>query len=177
MSRPNPKTIEKLRERMDAPGWQEAMRHHENTDQTAMKTTAPIAEERQVLDARIVDADRRVKESEKKVKDLEAKVAEAALDTVIMGVAISMGFIYPDVACRIIDRRAIVLDDHGEPRNIEKLLQVIVREKPGLLTATRGGGTPQRDPAQPSRGADGRYAQEQTYLSEREDLLRHGGYF
>lgn len=79
-------------------------------------------------------------EAEQKVAAAEARAADLTLRLTVERAAGKMGFHDPDDAYRLIDRKAVELDDEGEPTNVEKLLTDLAKAKPHLVKADDGSG-------------------------------------
>lgn len=74
-------------------------------------------------------------EAESKLTAAEQRAADLALQMTVERAARKLGFIDEDDAYRLIDRRAVELDDDGEPTNVEKLLTDLAKSKPHLVKA------------------------------------------
>lgn len=80
--------------------------------------------------------------------DLE-KERDAALEratTLVLRLTVEraagkMGFHDPDDAFRLLDRKAITMDDDGEPTNVDDLLKDLAKKKPHLVKESDDGGS------------------------------------
>jgi len=86
----------------------------------------------------------RAQEALEKLTAAEQRAADLALQMAVERAARKLHFIDEDDAYRLLDRKAVELDDDGTPSNVEKLLTTLAKAKPHLIAAeagtqTRGG--------------------------------------
>lgn len=93
------------------------------------------------------DAERkRADEAEGRYKEAERLRDAQTIDREIERNALKAGFEYPDFAPNLVDRRNISIDeDTGRVVGAKEAVDRLAKERPALLTAKRGGGTPTRD--------------------------------
>jgi hypothetical protein len=82
------------------------------------------------------------RETSEKLTAAEAKAQDLAIRLSVERAARKLNFIDEDDAYRLIDRRAVEMDDDGEPQNVEKLLTDLAKAKPHLVKAEGDGQKP-----------------------------------
>lgn len=80
------------------------------------------------------------KDASEKLAAAEARLAEERIGRIVERAASKMGFHDPDDAYRLIDRRAVEMDDDGEPKNVDALLKKLAEAKPHLVKTDDGDG-------------------------------------
>lgn len=80
----------------------------------------------------------KAQEAEAKLTAAEQRAADLALQMAVERAARKLGFIDEDDAYRLIDRKAVELDDDGEPKNVDALLKDLAKAKPHLIAAEDG---------------------------------------
>jgi hypothetical protein len=105
---------------------------------TAAKLAAAEAKLREIEDANKSETERataRAAEEEQKRIAAEQRAADLVLRLTVERTATKLGFHDPDDAYRLIDRKAVEMDDEGEPTNVEALLKDLAKAKPHLVKA------------------------------------------
>lgn len=77
-------------------------------------------------------------EAEQKLAAAEQRAADLALRMAVERAARKLNFIDEDDAYRLLDRKAVEMNDDGEPTNVEKLLTDLAKAKPHLVKAEDG---------------------------------------
>lgn len=77
----------------------------------------------------------RAQEATEKLSAAEQRAADLALQMSVERAARKLNFIDEDDAYRLIDRKAVEMDDDGDPKNVEKLLTDLAKAKPHLVKA------------------------------------------
>jgi hypothetical protein len=75
------------------------------------------------------------KETADKLTAAEQRAQDLAIRLSVERAARKLGFIDEDDAYRLIDRKAVELDDDGEPTNVDALLTALAKSKPHLVKA------------------------------------------
>lgn len=112
------------------------------------------------------------KEASEKLTAAEARAQDLAIRLSVERAARKLGFIDEDDAYRLIDRKAVDMDDDGEPANVDTLLAALAKAKPHLVksqdddkkTAAAQKGTPPTP--KPSGTAPTRDEQVKTYAQK-----------
>jgi hypothetical protein len=87
---------------------------------------------------------------ERELEQLRTSQREAVVNSAIGQAASKLGVVDLDAATKLIDRSALEFDDSGSPRNVEQLVEGLVKDKPYLAAkpaASFDGGV--RTPAPP----------------------------
>jgi hypothetical protein len=117
-------------------------------------------ENKRLTDAQKAAEDAKLSETEKlqrdlaareqRIKDLEALDREREFQRTSETIATKLGYLYPDLASGLIDRTKIDFAEDGRPRNIERLLSELLKDRPKLGRSApdfgggnRGGAAPQ----------------------------------
>jgi hypothetical protein len=77
--------------------------------------------------------DKRLAELELKQTEWQRERQDMVLASSVERAAVKLGFADPDDALGLLDRSAIVFEDDGRPRNVERLLAELAKGKPYLL--------------------------------------------
>ena len=77
----------------------------------------------------------KAREVEAKLTSAEQRAADLALQMSVERAARKLGFIDEDDAYRLLDRKAVTLDDDGVPTNVETLLKDLAKAKPHLIAS------------------------------------------
>lgn len=127
-----------------------------------------LDQERKALGKRLADAEARLKalddeklsEQERTARQLaEAQSALAELQAERQGLVVrhsvereaaKLGFADPDDAYRFLDLAAVETDEDGQPKNVGKLLDAVLKAKPYLKGAPTPAGVP--GPPRPANG-------------------------
>jgi hypothetical protein len=99
------------------------------------------------------EADRRAREAEDRAKRAEAALLSERINSAVERAAMEAGFEYPQDVPKLIDRDRIVVDDETgqiEIKTVRDAVERLAKDRPGLVNARRGGGTPVRE-TQPRR--------------------------
>jgi hypothetical protein len=89
------------------------------------------------------------RETADKLTAAERRAADLSLQLTVERAAGKLGFHDPDDAYRLIDRKAVELDDDGDPKNVEALLKDLAKAKPHLVKGDDGDG---KKPAPAQKG-------------------------
>lgn len=81
----------------------------------------------------------RAQEAQAKLTAAEQRAADLMLQMSVERAARKLGFIDEDDAFRLLDRKAVTLDDDGEPTNVDALLKDLAKAKPHLIAADDAG--------------------------------------
>jgi hypothetical protein len=73
------------------------------------------------------------KEASEKLTAAEARAQDLAIRLSVERAARKLNFIDEDDAYRLLDRKAVEMDEGGEPTNVEKLLADLAKAKPHLI--------------------------------------------
>lgn len=115
----------------------EAAKHR--TDLQKLRDAAKAAE-----DAKLPEQERmqrRVSELETAAAEHERERVEWRVQAAVTRSALQLGFQDPVDAFALLDRSAIETDENGAPKNVEKLLNDLIRSKPYLGGAGRPSGS------------------------------------
>lgn len=115
-----------------------------NLKGTSKELDAAKARLKEIDDASKSETERlasKATEAEQKLAAAEQRAADLALQITVERAAGRLGFHDPDDAYRLIDRRAVELDDDGEPKNVDALLTALAKAKPHLVKADGDGKT------------------------------------
>jgi hypothetical protein len=106
--------------------------------------------------ARRANAEREQKfrEAEDRATRVEALLQSERVDRAVERHAIEAGFLYPSDVPKLIDRDRITIDDDGRPAGIKEAVDRLAKDRPGLLGASRGGGSPQAMRARLANGTE-----------------------
>ena len=74
-------------------------------------------------------------DASEKLAAAERRAADLALRLTVERTATKLGFHDPDDAFRLLDRKAVAMDDDGDPTNVETLLKDLAKAKPHLVKA------------------------------------------
>jgi hypothetical protein len=80
------------------------------------------------------------KEASEKLTAAEARARDLAIRLSVERAARKQGFIDEDDAFRLIDHKAVAMDDEGTPTNVETLLTALAKAKPHLVGEANGNG-------------------------------------
>lgn len=114
---------------------------------------AKLTEAERVKKAR-EEAEERARAAEAALEKIRADLIEERIDRAIESAAAGL-MEYPDTAPRLIDRSRVEYDpDTGFVKGAKDAVERLLKDKPGLSTVRRGGGTPPRDtgPRRPPGG-------------------------
>jgi hypothetical protein len=108
---------------------------------TSKELEAARAKLKEIEDAGKSEAERattRAAEEEQKRVAAEQRAQDLLIRLSVERAAGKLGFHDTDDAYRLIDRKAVELDDDGEPTNVEKLLADLAKAKPHLVKSEDG---------------------------------------
>lgn len=88
----------------------------------------------------------KIAELERQAGESRVREQERSLRLTVDATARKLGFWDPEVALGLIDRDAVEYDDAGTPKNIERLLTDIAKDKPRLIHEPDFGGGPRGVP-------------------------------
>lgn len=122
-------------------------------------------------------ASRRAEDEERRRLAAEEKFSQSQIDIAVERQARDAGFLYPDLVPRLIDRHRIEVEEEtGEILGVKDAVAKLAKEKPDLLNARRGGGTPPRDNDYRRNGAPPRPGGDDRPRTALEELAARGGY-
>lgn len=114
--------------------------------------------EREREAATLSDAEKRKRDQEQavqKARDAESRAAKAEAENLRLRIdhavyieAADKGFEYPQDVAKLIDRDRIDVDAETgriDPKSVKETVERLAKDRPGLLKARSGGGTPPRD--------------------------------
>lgn len=84
-------------------------------------------------------AQERAVELEKQLADAAQARKELATQAEIVNVANKMGLVDPDAAYKLLDKGALEFDGDGKPKNVDVLLQGLLKDKPYLVGVNQPG--------------------------------------
>lgn len=128
----------------------EAAKHR--TEAQKLRTAAQVAE-----DAKLPEQERQTKrlaELEKAEADHARERADWQVQQAVTRSAVRLGFQDPIDAFALIDKDAIELDEHGAPRNVDKLMTDLLRAKPYLGANRATGSADGGNRGEPATGHD-----------------------
>jgi hypothetical protein len=147
----------------------EQEREQQKLRDAAMTETERLQHHAQANAQRAADFERRFAEA-------EALRVQAQVDIAVERAARDAGFTYPDLVPRLIDRKRVEVDDEtSEILGVKEAVTKLAKDKPELLSARRGGGTPPRDGDYRRAGQPQRPAGGDDYRPTPLDHLRAGG--
>lgn len=120
------------------------------------------------------------KEASEKLTAAEARAQDLVIRLSVERTARKLNFIDEDDAYRLIDRKAVEMDDDGEPTNVEALLKKLAESKPHLVKSADGD-DPKKPAAQksppPTPKPNGKPASRDELVNDKYERLKaSGGY-
>lgn len=137
------------------------------------RKNATLGETERLKKERAAEREKR-EEAERRAAAAEERLANQRIDLEVERLAAKMGFLYPDIVPSLINRNRIEEDEEtGKLHGIKEELERLAKDRPALVEAPRGGGTPPREG--PRRTATDMRGREQPRGNPFEDDLRGSG--
>lgn len=146
---------------------------------TARELDAAKAKLKEIDDAgksEIERATAKATEEEQKRTAAEDRARDLAIRLSVERAARKLNFIDEDDAYRLIDRKAVEMDDDGEPKNVDALLTALAKAKPHLVKAEGESKQPAAQkgtPTTPKPATGG--ASRDEHLAKTADVVRASG--
>lgn len=181
-----PETLEDAQAELERTRTALAKANREATDRRKRVEEFEAAEEEK-KNAQLTEAEKARKQSEvqaKKLTDAEAdrdalraELLQVRIAHAVEREATAAGFQYPEIVASLIEADRIEVDpDTGKFTGVKEAVNRVAKDRPGLLSAPRGGGTPARTGPTPRPGQpNGKPAGQQQQPPELTDELRQSG--
>lgn len=124
--------------------------------------------ETEKLAARATEASEKLTAAEQRVQDLAIRLS-------VERTARKLNFIDEDDAFRLIDRKAVEIED-GEPQNVEALLKDLAKSKPHLIKSENGSGAATKQPPATGKAAGGGNGRADAEEATRKQMASSGRY-